>query len=136
MKTVDEVKILPHTAAKDMLYNINHTMMRDGKLYIEQQRFCKILSGNILPGTKKYVSKYDKFGKELLQTRILEFSSPLIYRFSDETVDDYRLDKEILDSTGIQSYKFIAEIIEVIKFYNNEEKEVSEEINSEILIGR
>lgn len=136
MKPIEEVRILSINAVKNELYNKKITVRRAGKMHTLQTRVCKILSGEAVPGKKEFIDDYDITGKELLCARTKEFKIPIIFRFSDERVDKYRLDSLIIEKNDIRSYKLIVEIIDIVKFFDTNGKEVSEEIYSEILIGR
>ena len=136
MKPIEEVRVLPISTVKNELYNKKITVRRAGKVHNKQTRVCKILSGEAIPGKKEFIDDYDESGKELICVRTKEFKTPMIFRYSDERVDTYRLDAMVVKNNDIRSYKIVVEIIDIIKFFDKNGEKVSEEICSEILIGR
>lgn len=134
MKTVDEFRIIPIKQIQMELFNSSTIVKYGKKIVSKNTKICKVLSGGAEIGTKDIVNTYDEEGKEIVSSTVENFSPPLIFRYSDETKDDFRLTPAIIELNNITSYKLVVEVVEVLETYKDDKK-VEEHIHSELLIG-
>lgn len=135
MQVLESYKVIPLNRLVSELYNINCQVTHRKVLFLKHTRVVKVISGEAFVGNKSYIEDYTEDGKRLKSTKVDSYEEPFILRFADETKDSFRVNPDYLATFNVDSYKLVAEIVDVVTYYTQTGSVKKEFINSDIVIG-